>query len=144
MVGLAVTDKAALLAAMAERAAAAAGLSADTILEHVLLREALGSTGFGGGAAIPHARIEALSGIIVVVASLAAPLDFAALDGEPVDIAVLMLSPQAAGADHLKALARISRTLRDPARLDAMRAAGSATALRRALAVVEEASRRAA
>jgi PTS system nitrogen regulatory IIA component len=75
------------------------------------------------------------------VIKLDAPVAFDAIDGLPVDIAVLLLSPEAAGADHLKALARISRTLRDPARLEAMRAAPSREALRRAIVAPIEARR---
>ncbi|MEY2883598.1 MAG: IIA-like nitrogen-regulatory protein PtsN, partial [Pseudomonadota bacterium] len=103
------------------------------ILERVRERETLGSTGFGGGAAIPHARIPGLDQVVVVLARLVVPVDYGALDGDPVDIAVLLLSPEGAGADHLKALARISRALRDPAVLDAIRAAGDADALLQAV-----------
>jgi PTS system nitrogen regulatory IIA component len=145
--GLDVADKPALLDALAAAAAAATGIDAAVILERVRLRESLGSTGFGSGAAIPHARFADLSGVLVQVVRLAAPVDYGALDEVPVDIAVLLLSPEAAGADHLKALARISRTLRDPVRLAAMRAAGDAAALRAAIAVTvspSEAPRRAA
>jgi PTS system nitrogen regulatory IIA component len=117
--GLDVADKPALLDALAAAAAAATGIDAAVILERVRLRESLGSTGFGSGAAIPHARFADLSGVLVQVVRLAAPVDYGALDEVPVDIAVLLLSPEAAGADHLKALARISRTLRDPVRLAA-------------------------
>ncbi len=143
-IGLAVPDKDGLLSALAARAAGAAGIDAALILERVRVREVLGSTGFGGGAAIPHARFAELGGIVAVVAVTEIPVDFAAIDGEPVDIAVLLLSPEAAGADHLKALARISRTLRDPARLDAIRAASSEDELRSAIAGEREAPRRAA
>lgn len=136
-VGLACDDKAAALAWLAARAAAYTGIDVGTIIERVQLRESLGSTGFGGGAAIPHARLDGLQTVIVEVAVLAAPIDFGAIDDQPVDIVVLMLSPEGAGADHLKALARISRTLRDPARLAAIRAAGDSAALRCALHLVE-------
>ena len=145
--GLDVANKPALLAVLADGAAAATGIDAGVILERVRLRESLGSTGFGGGAAIPHARFAALSNILVQVVRLATPVDYGAIDDAPVDIAVLLLSPEAAGADHLKALARISRTLRDPARMAAMRAAGDAAAFRAAIAVTlspGEAPRRAA
>jgi PTS system nitrogen regulatory IIA component len=122
-----------LLAGLAGVAGAATGLSPALILERLRTREALGSTGFGRGAAIPHARIEGLPHIIVIVARLQTGVDFAAIDGEPVDIAVLLLSPEGAGADHLKALARISRVLRDPAGLAAIRAASGSDDLRRAI-----------
>lgn len=130
---LGVADKPALLAALAEHAAAVTGIDASLILERVRLRESLGPTGFGGGTAIPHARFAELPGVLVQVAQLAMPVDYGALDEQSVDIAVLLLSPEDAGADHLKALARISRTLRDPARLAAMRAARDAAAMRNAI-----------
>ncbi|OYU16398.1 MAG: transcriptional regulator [Alphaproteobacteria bacterium PA4] len=130
---LVTTDKAGLLQVLAGMAAAETGLSASLILERVRERETLGSTGFGGGAAIPHARIPGLDQVVVVLARLAAPIDYGALDGDPVDIAVLLLSPEGAGADHLKALARISRSLRDPDVLDAIRAAGDSDALLQAI-----------
>jgi PTS system nitrogen regulatory IIA component len=119
-----------LLAALAAAAARVTGLAATSILERVREREALGSTGFGQGAAIPHARIPGLGGVVAVVVRLAIGVDYGALDGEPVDVAVLLLSPEGAGADHLKALARISRALRDPATLGAIRDAKDAAALR--------------
>ena len=134
------TDKPALLAKLAEVAATRTGLAAEAIAERLRLRESLGSTGFGGGAAIPHARAD-LPGVMALVARLAAPLAFDALDGAPVDIVVLLLSPENAGADHLKALARISRTLRDPLRLAAIRAAATPETLRAAIAGAPEARR---
>ncbi len=130
-----VASKLALLKALATVAATATGLAATTILERVREREALGSTGFGQGAAIPHARIPGLAAATVVVARLAGGVDYGALDGEPVDVAVLLLSPKGAGADHLKALARISRVLRDPLALAAMRDAADAPALRGVIGV---------
>jgi len=123
-------DKAGVLAALAHQSAGFAGVAETLILERLRAREALGSTGFGLGAAIPHARIEGLVGVVVILARLAAPVDFGALDGEPVDLLVLLLSPEAGGADHLKALARISRALRYPDILDALRAAPDAAAMR--------------
>jgi PTS system nitrogen regulatory IIA component len=126
-------SKDSLLAGLAAAAARQTGLPATLILERLRTREALGSTGFGQGAAIPHARLDGLAGVRVLVCRLVQPIDFGALDGDPVDLAVLLLSPEAAGADHLKALARISRVLRDPAALAAMRSAGSEEALRLAI-----------
>ena len=135
LLGLTPSDKAALLAQLATAAANITGVDAAAISERLRLRETLGTTGFGGGAAIPHARLAALAGVVVLVARFDTPVAFDAIDGAPVDIAVLLLSPEAAGADHLKALARISRTLRDPARLGAMRAAQTPEALRAAIMV---------
>jgi PTS system nitrogen regulatory IIA component len=130
---LAAADKAAAFEALAAQAAPLAGLPASLILEHVQTREALGSTGFGQGAAIPHARLATLDTLTVVLARLATAIDYDALDHQPVDIIVLLLSPENAGADHLKALARISRTLRNRKTLTAIRAAPDAAALRRAV-----------
>lgn len=123
---LTVADKSALLAALAAAAAEVTDLAADAVLTRVQDREALGSTGFGRGTAIPHARIPGLARVVAVVARLARPVDYGALDQQPVDIAVLLLSPEAAGADHLKALARISRALRSAELLIAWRAAPDA------------------
>jgi nitrogen PTS system EIIA component len=84
------------------------------IFEVLLQRERLGSTGIGGGVAIPHAKLTKLDKLVGVFARLEKPIDFDALDGEPVDLVFALLAPEAAGADHLKALARIARLLRDP------------------------------
>jgi PTS system nitrogen regulatory IIA component len=92
-------------------------------------REKLGSTGFGGGVAIPHGKIEGLPRVVGLFAKLAQPMDFAAIDGLPVDLVFILLSPPDAGVDHLKALARVSRRLRDRAFVAKLRGAGSADAL---------------
>lgn len=123
------TDKRALLTAMAARAAALSAQDAGQVLDVILGREALGSTGFGAGTAIPHGRLDSLGHVVAVIAKLAAPIDFAALDGEPVDLVVLMLAPSGAGAEHLKALARVSRALRDAAFVARLRGSASAEAL---------------
>lgn len=123
--GLDVGAKPHLLEALAERVAPIAGQPGSLILERVREREALGSTGFGQGVAIPHARLAGLEAVTIVVARLARGIDYGALDGEPVDLVVMLLSPEDAGADHLKALARISRALRNPRILDAMRDAAT-------------------
>ena len=85
-------------------------------------RENLGSTGIGRGIAIPHGRVQGLLRIVSVFARLEDPIEFEALDDEPVDLIFLLLAPEHAGADHLKALARISRVLREPASIDRLRA----------------------
>ncbi len=95
------------------------GMDADAALEGLLERERLGSTGFGRGVAIPHARAKSINRPIVVLLQLEAPVDFDAADGMPVDLVFAMLSPENAGATHLHALAAISRLVRD----DAMHAA---------------------
>jgi PTS system nitrogen regulatory IIA component len=129
----AVASKIDLLATLSAMAGAAIGLPASLVLERVQQRETLGATGFGQGAAIPHARIEGLAHVMAVVARLQAPIAYGSFDEQPIDLAVLLLSPEGAGADHLKALARISRSLRDPATLAAMRGAGTIAELRAAI-----------
>ena len=123
---LAALDKRGVLEALAARAAALAGRDPGAVVDVILRREALGSTGFGAGTAIPHGRLAGLDRIVVVAAKLAAPVDYAALDGLPVDLVVLMMAPEGDGAEHLKALARVSRALRDAAWCGQLRAAGSA------------------
>lgn len=140
----AVAGKHDLLATLAAMAGAALDIPATLVLERVRQREALGSTGFGQGAAIPHARIEGLTRVMAVVARLPAPIPYGSFDGVPIDLAVLLLSPEGAGADHLKALARISRTLRDSAILAAMRGAGSEAELLAVIGPSQTSGRRAA
>lgn len=124
-----VADKSALLATLAQHAARFTGIDAARIAAALAAREALGTTGFGGGIAIPHARFDGLGGMVAVLATLATPVDYGALDGEPVDLVVVLLTPADAGAAPLKALARISRLLRDAALVEKLRAAASADAL---------------
>ena len=133
MLGLVVADKAGLLQALAEKAASATGQPVTTILERVRERETLGATGFGQGAAIPHARLAGLEAVTAVVARLVRGVEYGAIDGEAVDVAVLLVSPEDAGADHLKALARVSRALRDHDVLGAIRDAEDVAGLRRAI-----------
>lgn len=126
--------KDAALKALAREAGARLDMPWLFIHERLRTREALGTTGFGAGAAIPHARLPGLDACVALVARLPQPVDWQANDGEPVDTLVLLLSPEDTGADHLKALARISRTLRDPATLPALRAAETGEAMLAALA----------
>lgn len=118
-------------------AARAYQLDARVVGEKLAEREKLGSTGFGGGVAIPHARIEGLRHVIGAFARLEKPVDFAAVDELPVDLVFMLLSPVSAGADHLKALARVSRRLRDRAFAAKLRGAGSPDALYALLTGVE-------
>ncbi len=99
---------------LAALAGAATGMPARDIFETLLQRERLGSTGLGRGIAIPHGKLPDLAQLYGLFARLSEPVDFDAADGEPVDLVFLLLAPEGAGADHLKALARISRLLRDP------------------------------
>lgn len=102
-----------VLQELASKAAAITGLPEREIFDTLLHRERLGSTGIGDGIAIPHGKLVPLTRIVGVFARLDRPVDFDALDDEPVDLVFLLLAPEGAGADHLKALARIARVLRD-------------------------------
>lgn len=99
------------------------------IVERLMARERLGSTGFGGGVAIPHAKLDGLDTVVGLFARLAQPVDFDAVDGLPVDLVFVLLSPARAGAEHLKALARVSRQLRDRDMVAKLRGAGSQDAV---------------
>ena len=129
LTGVAVPNKKALLQQLAATAASLTGLDPRVIVERLLERERLGSTGFGGGVAIPHGKMEGLSQVVGLVAKLANPIDFQAIDGMPVDLVFLLLSPPDAGVEHLKALARVSRKLRDRNFVAKVRGAGSPDAL---------------
>ena len=126
---LAVPNKKALFQQLAARAAKSASLDARLIVERLADRERLGSTGFGGGVAIPHGKIDGLDRVVGVFAKLAVPIDFNAIDDMPVDLVFLLLSPPDAGVEHLKALARVSRRLRDRAFVAKLRGAGSEDAI---------------
>jgi PTS system nitrogen regulatory IIA component len=102
-----------VLQSLADVAARETGLDSGRILDALMKREKLGTTGLGDGIAIPHARIPELDHLVGLFARLSKPVDFDALDGEPVDLVFLLLAPDGSGADHLKALARVARVLRD-------------------------------
>jgi PTS system nitrogen regulatory IIA component len=110
---LKVNSKKQALQELAVRAAELTGQSERAILEILQQREKLGSTGVGNGIAIPHGKLPKLNKLFGLFARLERPVDFEALDGQGVDLVFLLLAPETAGADHLKALARISRVLRD-------------------------------
>ena len=110
---LKVNSKKQALQELAGRAAAACGRNEREVLEVLMQRERLGSTGIGNGIAIPHGKLAKLERLCGAFARLDRPVDFEALDGQPVDLMFLLLAPEGAGADHLKALARIARLLRD-------------------------------
>jgi PTS system nitrogen regulatory IIA component len=111
---LKVNGKKQALQEIAAKAAALTGQSDRLILEILLQREKLGSTGVGNGVAIPHGKLPKLAKVFGLFARLDRPVDFDALDALPVDLVFLLLAPEGAGADHLKALARVARVLRDP------------------------------
>jgi nitrogen PTS system EIIA component len=123
------SGKKALLAELASRAATVFKLDDRRLFDRLLERERLGSTGIGGGIAIPHARLTTLSKPAGLFARLANPVDFESIDERPVDIVFLLVAPEGAGADHLKALARVSRLLRDRSLVEKLRATESADAL---------------
>ena len=127
--GLPVTAKKPLFAALGALAERVYGIDERAVIDRLGERERLGSTGFGGGVAIPHGKILGLPACVGVFARLAQPIDFAAVDDLPVDIVFMLLSPVDAGSDHLKALAQISRALRDKGFVAKLRGAASADAL---------------
>ena len=118
-----------LLQSLSHRAAALTGFGEAQILEALAVRERLGATGFGLGTAIPHGKIAGLQHMTGLFARLTAPLDYGAIDGQPVDLVFLLLAPEGAGADHLKALARVSRLFRDTMLVSKLRGTTSADAL---------------
>jgi nitrogen PTS system EIIA component len=126
---LRVNGKKQALQEIAAKAARLTGLEERTVFEALLQRERLGSTGIGEGVAIPHGKLPNLNRLFGFVARLEKPIDFEALDGQPVDILFLLLAPEGAGADHLKALARAARVLREPGTVDRIRATRDAAAL---------------
>lgn len=123
------SSKKQILQALAEKAAALTGIAEREIFDTLLQRERLGSTGVGNGIAIPHGKLPAVKHIVGVFARLDTPVDFEAIDDQPVDIVFLLLAPENAGADHLKALSRIARLLRDPDMVAKLRATRDAQAI---------------
>lgn len=114
---------------LASRASLLTGADAPEIFDTLWLRERLGSTVIGRGIAIPHGTLASLDGIVSLFARLAQPIDFDARDDEPVDLIFLLLAPEHAGADHLRALARISRLLREPSAIEKLRSSADDTSL---------------
>ena len=131
-------SKKALLVQLANLASQRLKIDSAAILTSLSEREQLGSTGFGQGVAIPHGKVEGLKRIYCMFARLAEPLDYKAIDGRPVDLVFLLLSPPDAGAEHLKALAAISRVTRNGATLEKMRGARSRDALAAVLMGADE------
>ncbi len=118
-----------VLQELASKAAQITGLPELDILDTLVQRERLGSTGVGNGIAIPHGKSPNIGQVMGVFARLERPIDFESLDGEPVDLIFLLLAPEDAGADHLKALARVARVLRDPRIAQKLRATQDAAAI---------------
>ncbi|MGB0747442.1 MAG: PTS IIA-like nitrogen regulatory protein PtsN [Magnetospiraceae bacterium] len=126
---LRVSSKKQALQELARRAATLSEQHERTIFDTLLERERLGTTGVGNGIAIPHGKLSGIDRLYAVFARLERPIDFDAIDDQPVDLIFLLLAPESAGADHLKALARVSRLLRDAAVCEKLRGASKAEAL---------------
>lgn len=122
-------NKKALFQQLGQAAQRVAGIDPALVVDRLGERERLGSTGFGAGVAIPHGKIDGLTGIVALFARLARPVDFEAVDDLPVDLVFALLSPPDAGADHLKALAGVSRRMRDRDFVAKLRGAASRDAL---------------
>lgn len=126
---LKVASKKQVLQEVAKAASRVTGINDRKIFETLLERERLGSTGVGGGIAIPHGKLSDLKHLYGVFARLERPVDFDSIDEQPVDLIFLLLAPEGAGADHLKALARVSRLLRDVSMCEKLRGTESADGL---------------
>jgi len=131
-------NKRSLLQQLANLAGQRLGVDSGVILASLTEREQVGSTGFGQGVAIPHGKIDGLSRIYGLFARLGEAVDYKAIDGRPVDLVFLLLSPPDSGAEHLKALAAISRVTRHSATLEQMRGARSRDALAAVLLGADE------
>jgi nitrogen PTS system EIIA component len=123
------SSKKQVLQELAKRAAETTGLPERAIFDVLLERERLGTTGVGDGIAIPHGKLAELQRLHGLFARLETAVDFDAVDDQPVDLIFLLLAPEGAGADHLKALARVSRLLRDRSTCEKLRGADKADAL---------------
>ena len=134
---LVAANKKALFQQLGAAAARLTQLPAKDIVACLNAREKIGSTGFGGGTAIPHGKMEGLPHVVGYFARLSQPVDFQAIDGMPVDLVFLLLSPPDAGADHLKALATVSRVFRDRQIVAKLRGARSKDAIFALLAGVD-------
>ena len=129
MPALKANSKKQVLQLLAEKAAATTGIPEREIFDTILQRERLGSTGVGNGIAIPHGKLPGVQQITGVFARLENPVDFEALDDQPVDLVFLLLAPEGAGADHLKALSRIARVLRNSETVAKIRGTKDAAAI---------------
>mgnify|MGYP003296080635 CR=1 FL=1 len=137
-VDLAVNNKRQLLNQLAQVAGQRLAVDPTLIADSIAERERLGSTGFGGGVAIPHGKLAGLDRVYALVARLSTPVDYKAIDGGKVDLVFLLLSPPDAGAEHLKALAAVSRLVRNAATVEKLRGARSRDALAAVVLAAEE------
>ena len=119
-------NKRQLLEEVAHFAAEKINIDERTIFDAIWERENLGSTGLGNGVALPHGRLAELNKVFVFFAKLTSAIDFDAIDNKPIDIVFMLLSPESSGADHLTALAKISRVLKDNTLTEKLRKAASA------------------
>ncbi len=133
------TSKKALFQEVSHRLAQELDVDARDLFAALIERERLGSTGMGRGVAVPHCRLPALERIHGALVRLAEPIPFDAVDGQPVDLFYFLAAPEGCGAEHLRALARVSRALRNPAVLERLRGAASTDSLFAALCAVDRA-----
>lgn len=126
--GLPASSKRQVLESLSKRAAKLTGLNAQTVFTALLNREKLGSTGLGDGIAIPHARLDQLERVFGIFARLDRPIDFEAVDDQPVDIVFVLLAPAETGTNHLNALSKVARTLRNKGICEKLRHAQSSDA----------------
>ncbi len=129
MANLRVTTKKQALQELAAKASKLTRLNERLIFETLLERERLGTTGVGQGVAIPHGKLAGLEHLTAVFARLSDPVDFESIDGQPVDLIFLLLAPEGAGADHLKALAQVSRLMRNAEMVELLRGCDDPAAL---------------
>ena len=122
-------NKKQLLQELSQALSAIVAVDHRIIFETLLKREKLGSTGIGQGIAIPHGKVPSLNRVYGLLARLSQPVDFDSVDSQPVDLVFVLLAPEHAGADHLKALAKISRVLRDPGIVEKLRGTESSEGL---------------
>jgi nitrogen PTS system EIIA component len=122
-------DKPQLFKIIADKAAELTGFAAEDLLATLEEREDLGSTGLGNGIAVPHGKVAGLKHVTAIFARLDQPIEFDAVDDQPVDLVMLLLAPAGAGADHLKALSRVARLLRTDDVVEALRATGDVAQL---------------
>ena len=132
-----ITSKKRLFQELADLAAAEYRLNASEVLDALQERESLGPTGVGQGVALPHARLHGLEKVVGLFLRLEKPMDFDAVDRQPVDLVFALLAPESSGVDHLKALALVSRTLRDGDLRSKLRANDNPSALHAVLAAAQ-------
>ncbi len=129
LAGIKASGKKQALQEIGHKAAEVYGLDCASVIDGLLEREKLGSTAMGAGVAIPHARLPEVKSIVGLFAQLSKPVDFEAADGHGVDLMFVLLAPDEAGADHLRALAKVSRLMRNPATCEKLRGSDNADVL---------------